>query len=52
MEDEDFSAADLVLPSLADPDDPLDANSESRLGPRSVGLAEPVRVHAAQVGSL
>lgn len=46
-QEEDFSEADLVLPSLADPDDPLDANSESRLGARYVGLAELTGVHAA-----
>jgi HAD superfamily hydrolase (TIGR01509 family) len=50
-QNEDFSEADLVLPSLADPDDPLDAASESRLGARYVGLAELAGVHAAHVWS-
>jgi beta-phosphoglucomutase-like phosphatase (HAD superfamily) len=46
---EDFSAADLVLPSLADPEKPFDAADELRFGARDVGLAELAGVHAARV---
>ncbi len=44
---QDFSCADLVLPSLAEPEDPFDAADESRIGAKYVGLAQLAAVHAA-----
>jgi HAD superfamily hydrolase (TIGR01509 family) len=44
---EDFSGADLVLPSLAAPD--LDEDDESRFGVGYVGLAYLAGIHAAHV---
>jgi beta-phosphoglucomutase-like phosphatase (HAD superfamily) len=44
---QDFSSADLVLPSLADPEYPFDAAEEIRLGARYLGLAQLCVAHAA-----
>ena len=44
---QDFSAADLVLTSLADPDKPLCATDEKRLGARYLGLRQLATLHAA-----
>jgi HAD superfamily hydrolase (TIGR01509 family) len=44
---QDFSAADLVLPSLGDPGSPLDPASSRRLGAGYLTLAELARLHAA-----
>ncbi len=44
---QDFTCADLVLPSLADPEHPFDAADEFRIGARYVGLAQLAAVHAA-----
>lgn len=46
---EDCSAADLVLPSLAEPGNPFDAADELRFGAKYVGLARLAGVHAASV---
>jgi HAD superfamily hydrolase (TIGR01509 family) len=44
---QDFSAADLVLTSLADPDCPLYAIDEIRIGARYLGLQQLETLHAA-----
>jgi HAD superfamily hydrolase (TIGR01509 family) len=46
---QDFAAADLVLPSLADPDAPLDAADEWRIGAKYLGLEQLATFHAAAV---
>jgi len=44
---QDLGAADLVLPSLGDPDNPLDAAAERRLGAKFLGLVQLKRLRAA-----
>ena len=44
---QDFTSADLVLPSLADPDDPFDAAQVRRFGARYLGLQQLAAAHAA-----
>jgi HAD superfamily hydrolase (TIGR01509 family) len=44
---QDFSAADVVLDSLGDPDRPIDAHSELRIGAKYLGLAQVEALHAA-----
>jgi HAD superfamily hydrolase (TIGR01509 family) len=41
---EDFTAADLVLPSLADPDRPLEAQYQMRIGARYLGLEQLAKI--------
>jgi hypothetical protein len=43
---QDFSAADLVLPSLGDQDEPLDQIDECRIGASYLGLAHIATLHA------
>ncbi len=43
---QDLGAADLVLLSLGDPDDPLDEAAERRIGAKCLGLAQLERLHA------
>jgi beta-phosphoglucomutase-like phosphatase (HAD superfamily) len=45
---QDFSAADLVLTSLADPDKPLYATDELRIGAKYLGLEQLARLHSAR----
>jgi HAD superfamily hydrolase (TIGR01509 family) len=47
---QDFSCADLVLTSLADPDKPLYATDEQRVGAKYLGLEQLGRLHAASLG--
>lgn len=47
--DQDFAAADLVLPSLADPDSPLGAGDAWRIGAAYLGLEQLAILHAAAV---
>lgn len=48
---QNFSSADLVLTSLADPDKPLYAIDEQRVGAKYLGLEQLARLHATtQVG--
>jgi HAD superfamily hydrolase (TIGR01509 family) len=42
---QDFAAADLILPSLADPDEPLGALDEWRIGARFLGIEELATLH-------
>jgi HAD superfamily hydrolase (TIGR01509 family) len=44
---QDFGAADLVLTSLADPDKPLYATDEVRIGAKYLGLEQLVTLHSA-----
>jgi len=44
---QDFSSADLVLTSLADPDKPLYAIDEQRIGAKYLGLEQLTRLHGA-----
>jgi len=44
---QDFSSADLVLTSLGDPDKPLYAIDELRIGAKYLGLEQLGRLHAA-----
>jgi HAD superfamily hydrolase (TIGR01509 family) len=44
---QDFAAADLVLPSLADPDAPLEPADEWRIGAAFLGLEQLATIHAA-----
>ncbi len=44
---QDFAAADLVLPSLADPDSPLGAGDAWRIGAAYLGLEQLAILHAA-----
>ncbi|MGH8299566.1 MAG: HAD-IA family hydrolase [Steroidobacteraceae bacterium] len=44
---QDFAAADLVLPSLADPESPLGANDTWRIGAAYLGLEQLAILHAA-----
>jgi beta-phosphoglucomutase-like phosphatase (HAD superfamily) len=44
---QDFTAADLVLTSLADPDKPLYAADEVRIGARYLGLEQLASLHSA-----
>jgi beta-phosphoglucomutase-like phosphatase (HAD superfamily) len=44
---QDFSEADLVLTSLADPDKPLYATDELRIGAKYLGLEQLARLHSA-----
>jgi HAD superfamily hydrolase (TIGR01509 family) len=46
---QDFACADLVLTSLADPESPLYAIDEQRVGAKYVGLEQLERLHAAAV---
>lgn len=46
---QDFSPADLVLTSLADPERPLYATDELRIGARYLGLAQLVELHSVTV---
>ncbi|HZF24925.1 MAG TPA: HAD-IA family hydrolase [Steroidobacteraceae bacterium] len=41
---QDFSAADLVLPSLADPDQPLERPYQLRIGARYLGLEQLAKI--------
>lgn len=45
--EQDFAAADLVLPSLADPDSPLEMADERRIGAPCLGLEQLAILHAA-----
>lgn len=45
---QDFSAADVVLTSLADPDKPLYATDELRIGAKYLGLEQLARLHSHQ----
>ncbi len=47
---QDFSSADLVLTSLADPDKPLYAIDEARIGAKYLGIEQLARLHAAAAG--
>ena len=47
---QNFSSADLVLTSLADPDKPLYATDEQRIGARYLGLEQLARLHAESLG--
>lgn len=44
---QDFRAADLVLDSLGDPHQPVDAAGERRIGAKYLGLAQLEKLHAA-----
>jgi hypothetical protein len=44
---QDFSAADIVLASLADPERPLYAMDEIRVGARYLGLSQLASLHRA-----
>lgn len=44
---QDFSAADLVLGSLGEPDEPLDPDDEQRLGEKYLSLEHLAALHAA-----
>jgi len=44
---QDFTSADLVLTSLADPDKPLYANDELRIGAKYLGLQQLTVLHSA-----
>ncbi len=44
---QNFSSADLVLTSLADPDKPLYATDELRIGAKYLGLEQLARLHSA-----
>jgi HAD superfamily hydrolase (TIGR01509 family) len=44
---QDFTGADLVLPSLADPDSPLGAGEAWRIGAACLGLEQLAILHAA-----
>ena len=44
---QDFTAADLLLPSLGDPAEPLDPASEKRLGAEFLSLSRLAALHAA-----
>ena len=46
-ESQDFSAADLLLGSLADPEQPLAAADQDRIGAKYLGLEQLLRLHAA-----
>ena len=46
---QDFSRADLVLTSLADPDKPLYATDEQRIGAKYLSLDQLASLHAAAV---
>jgi len=45
---QDLGAADLLLPSLGDPDKPLDAAAERRIGAKWLGLRELMALHSAR----
>jgi beta-phosphoglucomutase-like phosphatase (HAD superfamily) len=47
---QDFTAADLLLPSLGDPAEPLGAADERRLGARYLSLERLADLHAAAIG--
>ncbi len=44
---QDFTAADLLLGSLGDPDEPLEPADEVRLGARFLSLERLAALHAA-----
>jgi beta-phosphoglucomutase-like phosphatase (HAD superfamily) len=44
---QDFSAADLLLGSLGDPDQPLTTHDEARLGAKFLSLERLAALHAA-----
>jgi HAD superfamily hydrolase (TIGR01509 family) len=46
---QDFTSADLVLTSLADPDRPLYATDEVRIGAKYLGLQQLTALHSAAV---
>jgi HAD superfamily hydrolase (TIGR01509 family) len=48
---QDFSSADLLLTSLADPDKPLYATDELRVGAKYLGLLQLATLHSAAVES-
>jgi HAD superfamily hydrolase (TIGR01509 family) len=48
---QDFSAADLVLPSLGDPDQPLGAPASRRIGAKYLGVEQLRAFHAAALRS-
>jgi len=48
---QDFAPADLLLPSLGDPDQPLDAATEWRIGARFLGLGQLATFHSAALRS-
>jgi len=48
---QDFRRADLVLTSLADPERPLYATDELRVGAKYLGLEQLVRLHGAVLHS-
>jgi len=48
---QDFAPADLLLPSLGDPDEPLDAATEWRIGARFLGLGQLATFHSAALRS-
>lgn len=43
---QNFTAADLVLPTLGDPDDPLAAHDERRIGAKYLGMQQLAALHA------
>jgi HAD superfamily hydrolase (TIGR01509 family) len=45
---QDFAAADLLLPSLGDPEAPLPAADEWRIGAKFLGLEQLATVHSAR----
>jgi len=51
-EAQDFGAADVVLPSLGDPDNPLDEASETRIGAKFLGLAQLRALHSTPRNSV
>lgn len=44
---QDFAAADLILPSLGDPEEPLDPADERRIGAKYLGLEQLAAFHFA-----
>lgn len=49
---QDFSAADLVLYTLGDPDVPLDPVTTQKIGAAQLGVAQIARLHAASTASV
>ena len=48
---QDFASADLVLTSLADPDKPLYATDELRIGSKYLGLEQLVVLHSTSLAT-
>jgi beta-phosphoglucomutase-like phosphatase (HAD superfamily) len=46
---QDFAAADLILPSLGDPEEPLEPADERRIGAKYLGLEQLSAFHFAVV---